>query len=125
MKRCPKCAEEIQDAAIKCRFCGAAVITPGVASAAARWGRVTQAERDAVWRRLNEQERRELQEALHLQPKKSTVNQSLGVIVAIVGLLMALGALRTGNVFGLVIGAAVLALGAGLYRMPQKSSPAR
>jgi hypothetical protein len=64
MKKCPYCAEAIQDEAVKCRFCGEHLISAEMRELASRWGTTSQAERDRRWTGLAEQQQRELTLAL-------------------------------------------------------------
>lgn len=52
MKRCPSCAEEIQDAAILCRHCGRSMVPSHIATLAARWGSMREKERAKAWEQL-------------------------------------------------------------------------
>lgn len=64
MKKCPFCAEEIQDEAIKCRYCGSAIVSPVIDAWAQRWTALTDAQRREGWERFSEDERRQLTAAL-------------------------------------------------------------
>jgi uncharacterized protein YgiM (DUF1202 family) len=64
MKKCPFCAEEIQDEAIVCRFCGKEIISATARDLAERWGYLSEEERKTHWGAMSESQQRELRAAL-------------------------------------------------------------
>lgn len=120
MKKCPQCAEEIQDEAVKCRHCGSVVISSTALGLAERWGALTQAEREKKWAAMSAGEQHELQAAIDNAPRPSRVNDALGTLIAVVGVLLIIASmLSSGGVIVLVLGAAILGLGLAVRRKPQ------
>src|SRR5687767_6928893 len=78
MKRCPHCAEEIQDAALVCKHCGRDVTPDGVRRTAARWGVMKQAERDSTWAVMPEAERQMLTALLQPSGAAASGTESAG-----------------------------------------------
>jgi hypothetical protein len=121
VKRCPQCAEEVQDEAVKCRHCGSLLISDRVRRLAPRYGVLTEEQRKVEWGRLSDQEKRELPLALETLPKADPVKGSLGTLIAIVGVLIFIVALfADANIIGLVLGIAIAAVG---MAMKKKAAP--
>ena len=56
-KKCPQCAEEIREDAVKCRFCGSPVISPQWRSFALKYNNMNKQQRDKAWNNLTEDQR--------------------------------------------------------------------
>lgn len=72
MKPCPFCAEEIQDAAIKCRHCGADLVPTKVRELAHRWAGLSEKGRSNRWAQLSEEEQGQLRAYLAAQDAGAT-----------------------------------------------------
>lgn len=117
MKRCQQCAEEVQDEAVKCRHCGALLMSERVRRLAPQFGSLTEEQRRAEWARLSPQEQREFTLALEAIPKADPVKGNVGTLIAIIGVLLFLGALFSDvNIIGMVLGIAIAAVGTALKR---------
>ena len=117
VKRCPVCAEEVQDEAVKCRYCGAQLMSDRVRRLLPRYGSLTEQQRADEWGRLSAQEQRELTAALEAAPKPDKVKDAGGTLVAVVGIIVLLWAMAADfSPVLLVLGAAVLGLGVAMRR---------
>jgi predicted RNA-binding Zn-ribbon protein involved in translation (DUF1610 family) len=56
-KKCPACAEEIQSAAVKCRFCGTILASPEWQRAVLHWRSLSETARTAYWESLTPAQR--------------------------------------------------------------------
>jgi hypothetical protein len=56
MKRCPACAEEVQAAAVKCRFCGTILVPTEWVDSVLSWRRLQQWERDRYFQNLDQRQ---------------------------------------------------------------------
>lgn len=124
MKKCPMCAEEVQDEAVKCRHCGAALISERVKRLAPRYGTLTEQQRKQEWERLSEQEKKELPMALEALPKPDAVKTNVGTLIAVIGVLIFLWALVNMFIGWIVIGILITSIGMALKRKGS-GAPAR
>lgn len=68
MKPCPVCAEEIQDAAIRCRHCGADLVDAEIWELVRGWPQMDQAQREARWYAMTPERQETLRRALEVPP---------------------------------------------------------
>jgi hypothetical protein len=68
MKKCPSCAEEIQDEATICKHCGRVPATPEILSLARRWWKIRDKEQARLWAAMSVTDRTLLTETLKTTP---------------------------------------------------------
>lgn len=90
MKKCRFCAEDIQDEAVVCRYCGKPAVRREIEELAARWGRIGQAQRDAEWAALGDAEKTQLETFLRTRPAGSQAPAHRKVILWVLLGLVAL-----------------------------------
>ena len=81
-KRCPYCAEEIQADAVRCRFCGAVVISENLRTAVERWAKLPRKQQQAELERMNNERRSTFRAAYEaLGYEKSPATQPPPVVI--------------------------------------------
>lgn len=99
MKKCPFCAEEIQDEATVCRFCGRSAMNQHIQSLAMQWAKTRRGDRSRIWAGMTPADRVLLTEALKGQAGNSAPRRSFGAASAC-GVVVLLGII---GIIGLVI----------------------
>ena len=96
MRKCPHCAEEIQDGAIKCKHCGGVVVGERWRAFCEGYVKMTQQQRQAKWESLSDEQKTTLRAALSAlgfqpraaakqpAPKKKTSPWTMGCLVLII-----------------------------------------
>lgn len=87
MKKCPYCAEEVQDLAVKCKHCGS-------------------------W--LDGRDTEQSHAPASVKTPSFAFSGLLGAFIAVGGLLLGLGGALAGNAFLGIVGIVLLVVGAGL-----------
>jgi hypothetical protein len=145
MKRCPSCAEEIQDAAILCRYCGADLLPPNLRDLAHRWSTLSDKGRAHQWGQLDAESQAALRAYLESSAaagpgplaarrgsRRTTITkpagcamQLMGAPMAAVGLLLAFGGLLDGRMLPLAGGLALVILGGWLFVLGRRPAVSR
>lgn len=88
MKRCPACAEEIQDDATVCRFCGRLPMRPELQAWAQQWWSLRKADRDQFWDSLSSADRTMLKVVVEANAPRRSTAATCGIVVVVLGVVM-------------------------------------
>ncbi|RLE17760.1 MAG: hypothetical protein DRJ65_22335 [Acidobacteria bacterium] len=68
LKKCPACAEEVQEAALKCRHCGSLLISTEWKQIVVKWRQLPESDRARYWEDLTSEDRETLRAVHEILP---------------------------------------------------------